>query len=244
MQRPTSLFLTIILLTGALAGCVGDDNGTNDGQQDTSPTLSVEKLSGGSEYTEAQITAVTGDMTYDDLVVSVNGNPYSFAQQANYDERRYSVAGVPTATADVAESHRIRIPAAGLVDVELRDGNTGAVLASYSTTVADDTAPRSPSNLAPEDGSQAVSRTPVFRWSPVVDPSGVTYHLEVSLDPNFQAPLIVERQEHIGANNFALGDGEELAPGQTYYWHVQPVDGNGNEGPWSVTWSFTTKTLE
>lgn len=239
MRRPTlATLLTVLLLTTALAGCIGDDGG-GDAPAERSLDLSGHEES--SERTAARVGAVSGGLVYGDLRVLVNGEVHTFAEAAQHDPPRFEVPGRSDAADLVTAGDRLVVPAAGFVTVEVRDADGGELLARYDADVPDDDAPGIPANRAPADEATGVDREPVFRWSSVQDPSGITYTLEIALDPSFQDPLVVREHRNITATNFALGGGQALLPGQTYHWHVRAVDGAGNAGAWSTTWSFTAE---
>jgi hypothetical protein len=109
-----------------------------------------------------------------------------------------------------------------------------------ATTVfsADSTPPAAPTPLMPLNGTEEDLQTS-FVWSPVTDPSGVTYNLEVATDSAFQN-IILEKSDLKDAE-YTLTPSEELKPvsqQSPYYWRVRAVDGAGNESPWTVPQSF------
>lgn len=245
MQRGLHVLVGALLLTTVLAGCLGGDSGSADqGVGDTDETersLTLEERGTESERALATVAAASGGVTYGDLVVTVNGEPYGFAADASYRDATYTANGIADEDRAVEEGHIVQVPAAGPVSLEFRDGTNGVIWSSYETTVPDDDAPTAPTLQAPADGQSGVSRSPTFEWAPVSDPSGVSYSLEVSLDEDFSQDLVVERYEEISSTQFSMSQENQLAPAQTYYWHVQPTDGEDNTGTWSPTWSFTTE---
>jgi hypothetical protein len=78
--------------------------------------------------------------------------------------------------------------------------------------------------------------TPLFDWSDVSDPSGVTYDLSIARDAGFVSTALLKND--ITTSTYALIPAEALEPGE-YYWRVRAVDGAGNVGLWSENWSFT-----
>jgi len=80
----------------------------------------------------------------------------------------------------------------------------------------------------------------VFSWNGVSDPSGVTYVLQISQDPNF-ATLIFQKTG-ISTNSFKMGDMDILAKSgadEPYYWRVMAIDLADNQGDWSAASTFT-----
>lgn len=245
MRRNLIILLTGLLAASALAGCLGGDDGgpASDGSPDAAADRSV--AIGGtqtaSERAQLIVGEVEGEVTYGDLVVSVDGAPYAFAAEPSFRDATYSANGVSDPATPVARGDVVVVPAAGQVEVAFHDADSGSVWSRVDVTVPDDDAPSSPALAAPEDGASGVPMAPTFQWAPVADPSGVVYSLQVSLDETFSQDLVVHEFEEISATEFQLDDDEELAPGQTYHWHVRAHDSAGNVGVWSPTWSFTTE---
>jgi len=101
------------------------------------------------------------------------------------------------------------------------------------TLLIDTTAPAAPDLLGPADGALTNDNTPTFRWTAEMDPSGVTYTIQVDNDADFTSPEV--DFSGITENTytpFALAD-------ENYSWHVRAVDGAGNASSWSENWSFT-----
>jgi len=93
----------------------------------------------------------------------------------------------------------------------------------------DTTPPPTPSLVSPADETRTEDNTSTFDWSDVTDSSGVTYTLEI-IDTLTKTGLT--------SSNYTLTSDEALAEG-TYSWRVRAVDGAGNTGNWSSTWSLT-----
>jgi len=81
----------------------------------------------------------------------------------------------------------------------------------------------SPSNNSYSDDIWA------FDWS--TDPGADLYYVEYGNNAAFD---IVVHSALIDTNIY-----DPNLPDGTYYWHVQPRDLAGNEGPWTETWMFT-----
>jgi len=97
--------------------------------------------------------------------------------------------------------------------------------------IVESTPPPSPSLLLPETQARAESRA-YFQWESVIDPSGVTYTLEISDDGQFSRSSIVLEKVGLSTSEYLLGEEEKLEStknGAPYYWRVKAVDGAGNE---------------
>lgn len=92
--------------------------------------------------------------------------------------------------------------------------------------------PSAPSPLAPANGAQ-VTVPFTISWSAVSDPSGiVAYNWQVS--PSSSMSPVIE----IDSTNGATQDTVSGLPNGTYFWRVQAVNGNFEQGGWSPTRSF------
>jgi hypothetical protein len=167
--------------------------------------------------------------------VVVNGYGFAADRSITID---YSGSQVAQATSDSNGSFSVtfKAPASsgGPHDVSATDGANTAK-ASFGM---DDTPPVAPTPIMPLNGSKEKIQTS-FVWSPVSDPSGVTYTLEVATDPVFQNVIL--KKTDLKDAGYTLTTDEELKPvsHQTpYYWRVMAVDGAGNESPWSAYQSF------
>ena len=138
-------------------------------------------------------------------------------------------------------------------------GNTGNFGGPFTFTALEDvTPPGRPTLEGPGSttggrlADQDLQPTPVFRWSAVTDPSGVTYELEITtgglaeeatfvnpasttgdfLNPVFTADRIPETETF-----FTLVGVKEL-PAVKFIWHVRAIDEFGNTGDFSVPFIF------
>lgn len=120
-------------------------------------------------------------------------------------------------------------------------GNTESMKTAANTVKIDTTAPLTPTNLSPSDGTfrqtsgDGINKTD---WSDVTDPNGVTYFYESSFGTatNSDGSFVTKAY---GPDDLTLS--EIFNPGEpegTYYWHVQACDGAGNCSAWSPTWSI------
>jgi hypothetical protein len=100
----------------------------------------------------------------------------------------------------------------------------------------DNMPPPIPSLISPTNGAYIIDNTPTLDWFDVSDPSGVTYDLTIARDVEFTS--IALQKTGLISSNYELAVAEALAP-DTYYWRVRAIDGAGNAGLWSESWSFT-----
>ena len=118
------------------------------------------------------------------------------------------------------------------------------------------TPPPSPTLVAPADASRLGwmgSVTPIFEWSAVDDPSGVSYELEISTDTDFtdvllstlvvtSEPLVSTAPVVLAPISYTLTKKDALPYG-TYYWRVKAIDGAQNASGWTAAYSFKVAFL-
>jgi hypothetical protein len=95
-----------------------------------------------------------------------------------------------------------------------------------------------PSLAAPADGATITFPAQPFRlsWTPV--PGAAKYSVSVATDPSLASIVWANGQPVVTqATSFTLSS--PLAPSQTYYWGITPLDAGGNPGSPSQVWSFT-----
>ena len=100
--------------------------------------------------------------------------------------------------------------------------------------------PAAPALRSPDNGSRSGffgGFQPVTRWTPVEDPSGVTYNLQVADDAEFFDPIV--EQKGLANPTYPFTETQALERG-TYYWRVQAVDQAGNEGPYSPVFEMNS----
>ena len=130
-------------------------------------------------------------------------------------------------------SQKITIPAslAGTHTIAVSDAQGNNVKTNF--TIAN-TPPAAPAPTSPND-KKAIGLTgnamPTFKWSPVSDPNGVTYRLQIDTNPEFAYPII--DKTGIQANYYTLYSSEALPRG-TYYWRVKAINNAAVESPWSA----------
>jgi hypothetical protein len=80
-----------------------------------------------------------------------------------------------------------------------------------------------------------------FKWSSVDDPSGVTYELQVSAEPDF-GRLLLDKKD-LDSPEYVLTEAEKTrlsGGGDEFYWRVRAIDGVGIGGEWSSTGFYHT----
>jgi large repetitive protein len=94
-----------------------------------------------------------------------------------------------------------------------------------------------PTLTSPANGAAVVyPTTPLtLRWSAV--PRAAEYELSIATDPLLGSMISTLYPLETQALEFTPTG--LLAPGQTYYWAVRPIDAQGNRGSRSSVWSFT-----
>lgn len=113
-----------------------------------------------------------------------------------------------------------------------KSGNT----AKYGLPL-ETTAPPKPTILYPKDPQQTFgllgSDVITFNWTPVTDPSGVTYTIEIAESLDFFPLKPGMRKTNLAVTSWSV----EVPPG-TYFWRVKAIDGAGNEGEWAISPNF------
>ncbi len=154
----------------------------------------------------------------------------------DYDGKWVTTGNV---TSDSNFSVTFNAPASvgGLHTVRVSDGVNIVPLKYYM----DSTPPPPPARVAPSVGT---SQNPmaIFKWSPVPDPSGVTYEIQVATDPNFDEGTILLDKSGLTSTEYKLPAEQKLKPVKSaspYFWRVDATDGASNVGTWSDTSYFT-----
>jgi hypothetical protein len=111
--------------------------------------------------------------------------------------------------------------------------------ASYQLTFSiESDPPPVPQPIAPETGIRLTffgGATATFEWSPVQDPSGVSYIFELSRTADFASPIL--SKSGLKETQYTLGAKEILDFGD-FYWRVRAIDNAGNQSAWSATRSL------
>lgn len=191
-----------------------------------SPSIRINPTS-GSAGQEVALTA-SGFAANQKVIVSFNGN----------------IVGTATST-DSRGSFNLgfSIPKGrgGKNIITATDATGNIAVANFEI---ENTPPATPSPISPEPGEKFGGVGPAritFAWSPVEDPSGVTYTLELSRSPDFAG--IMMRKDGLTENEYTLKPEEALSNAE-YFWRVKAVDGAMNESRWSDSQSIQVSSLE
>jgi hypothetical protein len=101
----------------------------------------------------------------------------------------------------------------------------------------ENTPPPKPSIISPKERDQVFGfmgdQDVTFSWTPVSDPSGVTYTIEVGENLEFFPLKPGMKKTDVTGTSTTI-----TVPPGTYFWRVKAVDGAGNEGEWQVSPNF------
>ena len=87
----------------------------------------------------------------------------------------------------------------------------------------------------PPNESVIESDVIAFLWNEAPDDVRVVgYEIEINKQPTFENP--VAWRIHTNEPKVTI-----RLPTRLHYWRVRPIDGGGNKGPWSETWSFEVR---
>ena len=109
-----------------------------------------------------------------------------------------------------------------------------------STFNIEDIPPPSPSLREPDDGARGgifSGYQPDMNWSPVTDPSGVRYLLQMSTDRDFDN-IILEKNT-LKNPRYKFEEQDKLEKG-TYFWRGKAIDQAANESPWSNSYQLNS----
>ncbi|MFA5858223.1 MAG: FlgD immunoglobulin-like domain containing protein [Elusimicrobiota bacterium] len=106
------------------------------------------------------------------------------------------------------------------------------VVICHTPKAADATAPAVPTLALPANASTNSTGKPVFDWSDVTDPSGVTYELQVANNAAFTSPTI-----NLTGQTASTHTPATVLASATYSWRVRAKDGAGNYSAWSGAWT-------
>jgi hypothetical protein len=84
----------------------------------------------------------------------------------------------------------------------------------------------------PANNSINILTSDTLKWNNAIDPLVTSYEVQLDTNNTFNSPLIFNSID-------SLQDFSGLNWNTTYYWRVRCKNSSGN-GPWSVTWNFTT----
>ena len=99
-------------------------------------------------------------------------------------------------------------------------------------------APLMPVPLLPEVATTAEAKT-YLDWEDVIDPSGITYVLQIGTDSDFTTIILEKKGLTDSEYNLTQEEKLESTGKETpYYWRVKAIDGAFNESEWTTPKSF------
>lgn len=171
-----------------------------------------------------------------DLSISGTGFTIGSTVAITYSNNAEDIP-IATVTADRGTFQvEIAVPpsAAGSHDITASDGTSTAT----ATFIMESQAPPTPTPLTPKVAGTAGTRA-YFDWSDTSDDSGISYTLQVALDPDFNYILL--NKQKLEDSEYKLTEEEELETTQKdtpYYWRVKTVDGAFNDSDWTYPQLF------
>jgi hypothetical protein len=163
-----------------------------------------------------------------DITVTGSGFKPSSTILITFESTPVTVATVVSdAGGSFASTFKVPAATSGNHAIRVSDG----IISKDIPFFMDSTAP-APVALSPPTPRQPVE----FNWSSVVDPSGVTYTLQISQDMVFNT-LILERTG-LTNNTYNMAEAGKLKSSNSpYYWRVRAIDLAGNMGDWATAGS-------
>jgi hypothetical protein len=166
----------------------------------------------------------------------VIGNGFAANSQVSVIYNNVAIPNPPTTDAKGSFTATIKVVESG----QKAPNVVATDKAGNSTKVGmltDSTPPSKPSIVSPKDKDQTFgfmsTEAVSFKWSPVNDPSGVTYTVEVGDNLDFFPLKPGMRKDAVSGTSVTM----QIPPG-TYFWRVRATDGVGNEGEWAVSPNF------
>jgi len=150
-----------------------------------------------------------------------------------------SGALLTTTTSDADGAFQATFTASGSAGQHIVTASDGTDTLAVSF-VMESQAPAAPLASLPASGGEAEAQA-LFDWADVIDPSGVTYTLQVATSSDFNPAAVVLEKTGLTASEYTLTEGQALeAAGEEtpYYWRVKATDGAANVGEWSTAGSF------
>jgi hypothetical protein len=184
--------------------------------------------------TSAAISPVTSNAAPGNVGQAITVSGVGFKPGASlavtYDNKPIATG---TVGADAKFSVTFNAPASktGQHTITASDGLNNLALPFFMES----TPPPAPAQTEPIAGSR-LKGDGVFTWSPVTDPSGVTYVFQIATDSAFTTSSILLEKTDLTSSQYTLTKEEKLKPTKKDlpdYWRVRAIDGASNEGAWS-----------
>jgi hypothetical protein len=165
--------------------------------------------------------------------VTISGDGFAAESPITIEYDGTAIAGVPPTDTLGSFAHTFTVTQGSQGEQKIVVTDKAGNSAKYGQTL-ENMPPPKPSIISPKEKDQVFGfmgdETVVFSWTPVSDPSGITYTIEVGENLEF-FPL------KPGMKKTGLTDTSctiDVPPG-TYFWRVKATDGAGNEGEWQVS---------
>ncbi len=234
----------------ATSSIIADTKGSWSAQIEVpSTTRGEHKISASGEYTKSSdLTAAilvisptiyispTSGAVGNELVINGSGFGVRQAVTISIDGAQLTTGSAVSTDTKGTFTASAKVPRGKAGDRTITVTDTSASVASAKFTV-ESSPPPTPNPLVPEAGKQLSApalgfgkSAVTFKWSPVEDPSGVWYTLEVSNSAGFTGAIL--HKEDLTQPEYTLGDDEALGQGE-YFWHVRAVDGAGVNSDWT-----------
>jgi len=186
------------------------------------------------EITIVSTMTISPDNGHINIPVGIQGSGFrpGFQVRISYDNSE--IEG-PTVSPEGMFAFNFKIPKSrsGPHTISASDG----INTRQATFTVESTPPLAPALISPADSAR-IEKDISFQWSPVEDPSGVTYVLEIAKNTQFSERIL--STSNLVQCELVLPDDDKLLPSQKapYYWRVKAIDSASNEGAWSEISSF------
>ena len=227
---------------------------TSDANSNFTSSFLVPGLASGTYEVRVSDGVNTGDADFT-VLLSVSLSPTTSQASPGYVRTKLTISGVGfkpngTITIKYDDTQVATAPAdsSGVFSVTFSApasiGGDHTITASdtYNTKqftfTMESTPPPVPEPLLPEMAAKAKSEA-YFDWEGVIDPSGVTYTLQIASDADFND--IVLKKVGLADSEYTITEEEKLesvSKEEPYYWRVRAIDGASNNGPWTGARSF------
>jgi hypothetical protein len=168
--------------------------------------------------------------------VTISGNGFASSSPVSITYDAVQLADKPTTDEKGKFSFTFKVTEGSNDKHEIMATDKAGNTARYGMPL-EITPPPKPAILAPKDPQQTFgligAEIVAFSWTPVSDPSGVTYIVEVAENLDFFPLKPGMRKTGLSETTWSV----EVPPG-TYFWRVRAIDGAGNEGEWAVSPHF------
>jgi hypothetical protein len=174
------------------------------------------------------------------VAVSGTGMGRGLPLVISYDDIKIVTGVVTSPEGSFGTSFKVPATFGSKHTVAVVDNSNNRAATSFTTET---NAPQVPTPLSPAPSGQigfVGSQVVTFSWSPVADPSGISYVLQIGRDTEFSTPLI--QHKGLVKPEYTLAAVEALNH-ESYFWRVEAVDGAGNESGWTKAQPFSVSKM-